>query len=62
MNLQKNVAEKTLKSASNNKVNAVRIYKDATASDKSQVLKDVAKDAEALIKKNRTVTVIVISD
>jgi hypothetical protein len=35
MNLQKSAAEKTLRSASNNKYNAVRIDKDSTLADKT---------------------------
>ena len=39
MHLQKPAAEKTLRSASNNKYNAVRIDKDSTLADKTVALK-----------------------
>ena len=62
MHLQKPAAEKTLRSASNNKYNAVRIDKDSTLADKTSVLKELVKDVEKLTRKNQSVTIIVVSD
>ena len=62
MNLQKSAAEKTLRSASNNKYNAVRIDKDSTLADKTVALKELVKDVEKLTRKNQSVTIIVVSD
>jgi len=62
MHLQKSAAEKTLRSASNNKDNAVRIDKDSTLADKTVALKELVKDVEKLTRKNQSVTIIVVSD
>ena len=62
MNLQKSAAEKTLRSASKNKYNAVRIDKDATPADKSSELKELVRDVEKLTRRNQSVTIIVVSD
>ena len=62
MRLQKTAALKTLRSASNNKYNAVRVDKDATPADKSFVLKEVVKDIEKLTRRKQSVTIIVVSD
>ena len=62
MHLQKSAAENTLRSASNNKYNAVRIDKDSTLADKTVALKELVKDVEKLTRGNQSVTIIVVSD
>ena len=62
MNLQKSAAEKVLRSASNNKYNAMRIDRDAMPTDKSSVLKEVVRDVEKLTRRNQSVTIIIVSD
>ena len=62
MHLQKSAAEKIVKSATRNNYSAVRIDKDSTLEYKALAQREIVKDVEKLIRKNRSVTIIVITD
>lgn len=62
MNIQKSAVEKSLRSSRNTDLQASRIDKDLLPAEKTKALREVVRQLEKQLKRNRDLLIVVIPE